>query len=282
MSKLGWSEGSDFVLQSGVEYGVSSTELEDAVKRIVADKPDLVFTQTTAYAVAMHRGTTSIPIVMATSGYPVEAGLAHSLARPGKNVTGNAAYAGQGVWSKLVQLLRETRPNVYRVGVLWTYVPPAFPREEVDQSLAELRVAERSLGVKLHIVEAAHGERIAEALTVIAAGRPDALLVTSALALAPRASLTQFALDNGLPMITDTIWPVNIDPYPLLSYGAQFEELVRSSVSYVDRIIRGAAPGDLPIQQPAKFRLVVSLKTARTMGLTVLPTLLARADEVIE
>jgi putative tryptophan/tyrosine transport system substrate-binding protein len=103
----------------------------------------------------MHRGTTSIPIVMATSGYPVEAGLAHSLARPGKNVTGNAAYEGQGIWSKLVQLLRDTKPEVHNVGVLWTYLPPLFPREEIDQSYAELRDAQRSLGVNVHIVEAA-------------------------------------------------------------------------------------------------------------------------------
>ena len=122
MRKVGWTDGVDFVLQSGIQYGVSQRELQEAVERIVAGKPDLVFTQTTAYALAMHQGTTSIPIVMATSGYPVEAGLAQTLARPGKNVTGNAVYAGMAIWSKLVQLLREAKPGVRRISVLWTYV----------------------------------------------------------------------------------------------------------------------------------------------------------------
>ena len=121
----------------------------------------------------------SIPIVAISCGYPVEAGVGYSLARPGKNVTGNSLYAGTEIWGKLLRLLNEVKPGTKRINVLWTYVPPLFPREEIDPAYAELRNAAHSLGSTLQIVEAATSDQVAVAMKQIDAARPDALLITA-------------------------------------------------------------------------------------------------------
>ena len=280
MRELGWTEGRGFVIyQSALQRG--EWQLDEVVKRVVMSKPDLIVTVNTAYAVALHRVTATIPIVMLYSGYPVEIGLANSLARPGKNVTGNTSYAGLEVWSKLLQLLLEAKPDIKRVGVLWTYVPPAFPKEEIEPAYAELRNAERLLGIKVHIAELANADQVQAALTAMDEKRPDALLLTSGFATNVGLSSTvmQFAVKRQLPTITDAAWS---KVEPLLVYGPVLRELVRSAAASVDKILKGAKPADLPIQQPAKFEMIVNLKTAKALGLTVPATLLARADEVVE
>jgi putative ABC transport system substrate-binding protein len=282
MRVLGWIEGQDFiVLPSGIEYGSRNPSNEDA-QRVVANKPDLIFTVSTNYALAAQRATGSIPIVMLTSGYPVEAGVADRLARPGRNVTGNTAYAETGVWGKLLQLLREAKPDIKRVGILWTYVVPAFPKEEIEPGYAELNSAARSLNLELHIVEAANSDQVQAALTEIKERNPDGLLLTSFFALKARSVVTQFAVDKGLPTIVDADWTRFAPPHPLLCYGPVIRELVQSAVASVDKILRGASPGDLPIQRPSRFELVVSLKTAKAIGLDLSPVLVAQADRVIE
>jgi putative tryptophan/tyrosine transport system substrate-binding protein len=148
MRDLGWTEGFDFLLvQSGLQSGDIGSD--EVAKRVVVSMPDLIFVQSVAHALAARRATKTIPIVMLYSGYPVEAGLADSLARPGKNVTGNSVYAGTEIWGKLVQLLLVAKPSTRRVSVLWAYVPPAYPKEEIEPCYAELRNAGRSLGVKI-------------------------------------------------------------------------------------------------------------------------------------
>jgi putative ABC transport system substrate-binding protein len=281
MRDLGWTEGRDFItVQSGFQFG--GAQLDEAVRRVVADKPDLIFTITTAYAVALHRAMGSIPVVMVSCGYPVEAGLADNLAKPGKNVTGNTLYAGTEIWGKLLQLLREVKPGIYRISVLWTYVPPTFPKEEVEPCYAELRESERLLGLKLHIVETANADQVPAALAEIDAERPEALMLTLGLPPSAMSIVMQFAANKRLPTIIENRPPPMIKPSPLLSYGPVWRELVRSAVGLVDKVLKGAKPGDLPIQQPAKFEMVVNLKIAKALGITIPPTLLARADEVIE
>jgi putative ABC transport system substrate-binding protein len=172
MRVLGWIEGQDFILlPSGMEYGSRNPTTDDA-QRVAANKPDLIFTVSTNYALAAQRATGSIPIVMLTSGYPVEAGVADSLAKPGRNVTGNTAYAETGVWGKLLQLLREAKPEIKRVGVLWTYLVPAFPKEEIEPGYAELYSAARSLNLELHIIEA-NSDQLLAALADLEAWRPE-------------------------------------------------------------------------------------------------------------
>jgi putative tryptophan/tyrosine transport system substrate-binding protein len=143
---------------------------------------------------------------MFVSGYPVEAGLADSLAKPGKNITGNAAYALIEIWSKLLRLLREVKPEVQRVGVLWTYVPPAFPKEEIEPAYKELGSAEQSLGLKVDIIEVTNTAEMSRALAHVEATKAGALLLTSTLSLALRAMVMEFAVTNRLPTITDLPW----------------------------------------------------------------------------
>lgn len=213
MGDLGWSEGRDFLVeQSGSQIG--DKNIDHTAQRVVASMPDLIVVPNTAYALAAHRLTRTIPIVMLFSGYPVEAGVADSLARPGRNVTGNTSYAGAEIWAKLIQLLLEVKPESKRVGVLWTYVPPAFPKEEVEPCYAELRNAERSLGITVHIVETAGSDPIAAALARIAAEQPDVLLITSDVPVNARSTITQFAVENRLPSITDLIWLTGVGPHP--------------------------------------------------------------------
>jgi putative ABC transport system substrate-binding protein len=282
MRVLGWIEGQDFILlPSGMEYGSRNPTTDDA-QRVAANKPDLIFTVSTNYALAAQRATGSIPIVMLTSGYPVEAGVADSLAKPGRNVTGNTAYAETGVWGKLLQLLREAKPEIKRVGVLWTYLVPAFPKEEIEPGYAELYSAARSLNLELHIIEA-NSDQLLAALADLEAWRPDSLLLTSFIALKARSVVTQFALDKGVPTIVDADWTrYTPTPHPLLCYGAVGRELVRAAVASGNEILRGSRPGDIPIRRPSRFELIVSLKTANAIGLDLSPILVAQADRVIE
>jgi len=284
MRVLGWIEGQDFiVLQSGIEAGSRNPSREDA-QRVVANKPDLIFVVSTNYALAAQRATGSIPIVMLTSGYPVEAGVADSLAKPGRNVTGNSIYAEMGVWGKLLQLLREAKPDIKRVAALWSYVIPAFPKEEIEPAYAELNSAARSLNLELHIVEVANSDQPQAALAEIDEWKPGGLLLTSFFSDKARSVVMQFAVGKGLPTIVDVdVWTRFATPfYPLLFYGPINRELVQNAVASVDKILRGSSPGDLPIQRPRRFELIVSLKTAKAIGLDLPPILVARADRVIE
>jgi putative ABC transport system substrate-binding protein len=200
MRVLGWIEGQDFiVMQSGIETG-SRSPLDEAAQRVVANKPDLIFTTTTAYALAAQRATGSIPIVMLASGYPVEAGAADSLAKPGRNVTGNAIYTERGVWGKMLQLLREAKPDIKRVAALWSYVIPAFPKEEIEPTYAELNSAARSLNLELHIVEVANSDQPQAALAEIDEWKPGGLLLTSFFSEKARSVVMQFASRAGCAM----------------------------------------------------------------------------------
>jgi putative tryptophan/tyrosine transport system substrate-binding protein len=283
MRVLGWIEGQDFiVMQSGIETG-SRSPLDEDAQRVVANKPDLIFTTTTAYALAAQRATGSIPIVMLASGYPVEAGAADSLAKPGRNVTGNAIYTETGVWGKMLQLLREAKPDIKRVGILWTYLIPAFPKEEIEPAKAELNSAARSLNLELHIVEVANSDQPQAALAEIDEWKPGGLLLTSFFSEKARSVVMQFAVGKGLPTIVDVdVWTRDAPPHPLLFYGPTNRELVQNAVASVDKILRGSSPGDLPIQRPRRFELIVNLKTAKAIGLELPPVLVARADRVIE
>jgi putative ABC transport system substrate-binding protein len=183
---------------------------------------------------------------------------------------------------KLLQLLREAKPDIKRVGVVWTYVPPAFPKEEIEPGYAELYSAARSLNLELHIIEA-NSDQLLAALADFAAWRPDSLLLTSFIALKARSVVMQFALDKGVPTIVDADWTrYTPTPHPLLCYGAVGRELVRAAVASGNEILRGSRPGDIPIRRPSRFELIVSLKTANAIGLDLSPILVAQADRVIE
>jgi len=183
MMEHGLIEGGDFsVIPSG---SADAVDVVEAAKRLVVEKPDVIVTLGTARALAVHRQTKSIPIVMWTSGYPVEVGLAKSLAKPGGNVTGNTIYAGAEMWGKMVQLLREARPGMKRVGVLWGYSPPRFMREEIDAPQREIANAGRILQVATHIAQYADPDQVPAALAELERAGSEGVIVAGRASLGP-------------------------------------------------------------------------------------------------
>jgi len=281
MREYGWRENEDFVfINADVPFSVTNAE---GIRWLVAEKPDLILVWSTAHALAAHRMSKTIPIVMIVSGYPVEAGVAKSLARPGTNVTGNALYAGTRVWGKLLELLKDSKPGIKSVGVLWGYVPPAFPGAEIEPCYRDLKQGAATLGVDINILEVASKDQLAPALDRITAGRSDALLTTAGLLPLRWAQVMQFAIDRKLPTIMDYILgPSDERMRPLLAYAPSQASLIKTAFAAVDRILKGENPADLPIQQPSKFELVVDLKMAKAIGVTLPPSIMLRADRVIE
>ena len=279
MLERGWREGPDYVLVvSGIPPG---PQIEETVRRVAAAKPDLLYVANTGYALAARRLAPEVPIVMVSSGFPVEAGLAASLARPGGTVTGNSAYAGVGIFGKLLELLRDAKPDIKRIGILWSYVPPLHPREEIEPAYREVREAARRLQLAVQIEEVALPVDLPSALAALRSAGADALLVTTGVALWTEGKrIMQFALANRLVTIADFRWHSDLEP--VLAYYPTYDALTRQAVDYVDRILRGANPGELPIQQPTKFELLVNAKTARAIGVKLPQSLLLRADQVIE
>jgi putative ABC transport system substrate-binding protein len=282
MGELGRVEGRDYVLiRSGVFYG-PDTQL--ALDRVLDKKPDLMLTGNLGYAVAAQKATQTIPVVMYVSGFPVEGGVAESLARPGKNVTGMTIYASGEFFGKLVQLVHEIKPSAKRIGVFMSYIPPFNPRAEADHIIRGLRGPAKPLGLDVRIFEIGNAEQLDAAMAAAVAQKVEALVLTSGVSIAPRMhDILQFALANGLPTIIDAPWDELGDPKPLLTYMASFGTLLRQAAPYVNQILwKGVKPGDLPIQLPARFEFLVNLKTAKALGITVPPSILVRADAVIE
>ena len=281
LRELDWVHGRDFILfQSEVPQG---RDVELSARRVVEGKPDLIFAANTAYILAAYRLTKTVPIVMWTSGYPVESGLAYSLANPGKNVTGLSIYAGTEIFGKLLQLLVETKPGIKRIGVLWSYVPPAHPREEIEPAYAQIRSAAQSLRLDVRIIEISKPEETQTALATVRTERMQALMITAGWPLfTRRQEVMNFVVEKGIPTVADWEW-LGIEPQPLLRYSPLAFDLIRQASLYVDKILKGGAKaGNLPIQQPAKFELVVNLKTARKIGIKIPQSILLRADRVIE
>lgn len=281
LRKSGRIEGRDYVIyRSGVYYG-SDTNL--ALERALEANPDLILVMNLGYAIEAHKRTKILPIVMWISGFPVEGGVAESLARPGKNVTGLTIYAGGEVFGKLVSMVHEAKPSVMRIGAFMSYVPPFHPRAEADVIIRGMRDAAGALGLDLRIFEFARSEQIEEALAWVVAQGVEALVLTGDPSIWPhRQKILEFAVAKRLPTIIDGSW-TDIESRPLLAYGARFDTLMRQAATYVNRILwEGAKPGDLPIQLPAMFKFTVNLKTAKAIGITVPQSILLRADEVVE
>ena len=283
LAQAGKVEGRDFIyIRSGVFYG---PETDRALERVLEGKPDLMVTCNLGYAAAARRRTTTIPIVMFISGFPVEGGVVESLARPGGNVTGMTIYASGEVFGKLVQLIHEARPGLRRAGVLMSYVPPFNPRPETDLIVGSMREVAARLGVELQVAEIAGPEQVDEALASFARQRVEALIVTGGTSLTPRRKDTlTWALEHRLPTIGDAPWSdAQGNPQQTLTYSANLNLLMRPTAEYVHRILwQGANPAVMPIQLPAKFAFTINQKSARAIGLTVPQSLLLWADRVVE
>ena len=274
---LGYVEGRNVV----IEYRDAQGKLEPLptlAAELVAINVDVIVASSTAAALAAKQATTVVPIVFSTVPDPVAAGLVTSLARPGGNVTGLSNLSADLV-GKGLEYLTQTVPGISRVAVLWQ--PGAFGEPTEKEMLKAAEGAARVLGIQLQFVEAQAPADIDKAYSEIIGARADAVTVlVSGMLLGERGHLVELAAKNRLPVVYT--FRELVDAGGLMSYGPSLTDLFRRAASYVDKILKGTKPADLPVEQPIKLELVFNLKTAQTLGLTVSPTLLARADEVIE
>ncbi|AMA57144.1 ABC transporter substrate-binding protein [Bradyrhizobium sp. CCGE-LA001] len=237
---------------------------------------DVIMSGTNATTVAAMKATRTIPIVMANSAEPVSAGLVASLARPGGNVTGFSSEPGDEINGKRLEFLNDTLPNLSRVGVLWN--PDFAPNQD---RLASLREAAKALGLTLVPAEARGPDMLQQAFATMVRERAQVLVVLSdGVLFNHRGLIGVMAVINRLPAISAV--REYADAGFLLSYGTDLPDQFRRSATLVDKILKGTKPGDLPVERPTKYELVVNLQTAKALDINMPPTLLTRADVVIE
>jgi putative tryptophan/tyrosine transport system substrate-binding protein len=274
---LGYVEGRNVVIEYRDAEG-KFERLPALAAELVALKVDIIVAPNTVGAVAAKQATRTLPIVFATAGDPVTSELVTSLARPGGNVTGLSILSPELVRKRL-ELLKQAVPGVSRVAVLWQ---PGAMGERTDQDmLKEAEVAARALGVRLHFIEARDPADLERAFSDMTRARAGALTVLgSTMFSTERRRLVDLAAKNRLPAVYP--WREFVDAGGLMAYGANVDDLYRRAATYVDKILKGANPADLPVEQPTKFELVINLKTAKALGLTIPQSVLGRADEVIQ
>jgi putative tryptophan/tyrosine transport system substrate-binding protein len=272
LRELGYVEGKN--LLATYRYGEGSYErLPQLAAELVAEKPDLLLALGGDVAPYAAQATATIPIVFISSADPVRLGLAASLARPSHNATGVTLLLDDTA-SKRLELIKEAAPRVRRTAFLWN---PDHP----DNELVEARRAAPALGLELQPVEMRGPNDLESALRTMSDAGPDALYVVSSrhtVLSIPR--IMEFAQTNRIPVAGG--WGAWARAGGLLSFGPNSNEMARRTAEYVDKVLKGAKPAELPIQQPTKFELIINAKAAKAMGIDVPPTLLARADEVIE
>jgi putative ABC transport system substrate-binding protein len=271
---LGWIEGRDFVIENRYADG-KPERFPELAAQLVHQRVDVILVGSNPGALAAKGATSTIPIVMVTTGDPVGGGLVASLARPGGNVTGLTAL-GQALSAKRLQLLKEAVPGVARIAVLTSPASPyAGPFLRERDNLA------RALGVRLQVVEAHDPTKFEHAFAEMGRERAGALMVfTDVGFITHRRRLVELAAKSRLP----AVYPDRefVSAGGLMFYGASLVDMYYHAAVYVDRILKGAKPADLPVEQPTKLELVINLKTAKTLGLAIPSSVLARADRVLE
>ena len=272
LKEHGYSEGKNIVLEyryAGGKYD----RLPDLAQEFVREKVDVIVTTSSISAQVAHKATRTIPIVM-TSGSPVEQGLAESLARPGGNVTGLSVLVSD-LSGKRVELLKEGFPKITRVATLWS------PRSsEAVLGLKETEEAARALAIPLHLMKVQTREDIEKAFAALPKTNVNALLVV----LSPQVTLhSKTIVDLALKQRLPGMYPTRqfAEEGGLMAYGPLIGDLYRRAAAYVGKILKGAKPADLPVEQPTKFEFIVNLKTAEEIGVTIPPNVLARADKVL-
>jgi putative ABC transport system substrate-binding protein len=273
----GYVEGENIV----IEYRAAEGRL-DRFPALAADlvrlKVDLIVAGSTSAARAAKQATTTIPIVAPTMGDPVGDGLVASLARPGGNITG-LTFLGPELAPKRLELLKEALPKMSRVVGIWHQ--GGLSERTTQDMLSQTETAARTLGVKLQLVAVRSPDEIDRAFSAMASQRPDAFIMfPSVMFFIERRRVIDLADKHRLPSIY--VAREFVEPGGLFSYGASIADLFRRTATYVDRILKGAKPADLPVEQPTKFELIFNLKTAKALGLTIPPSMLQRADEVIQ
>ena len=270
LREAGYAEGRDVVIEWRFDYNRIPESVDDLVQR----KVEVIVVTSTLPAQAVKRATSTIPIVLAVVADPVGSGLVTNLSHPGGNVTGLSLMMAD-LTSKRLQLLKETLPRLTRVAVLWNPDTPYHTKV-----IQDLKAVAPSLSIKLSFVAAQAPEQFGSAFSAVTGARAQALyVIEDPVFYNRRMTLITLASKARLPII---YWVKEFaEAGGLMSYGANYSDLMRQSVRYVDKILKGAKPGDLPIEQPTKIEFVVNLKTAKALGITIPQSILVRADEVI-
>jgi len=276
LRELGWVEGRNL----SVEYRWAAGR-EDQLPAMAADlvrlKMDVIVTLSTPAALAAKQATSEIPIVITFVADPLGSGLVTSLARPGANVTGITTIAPELV-AKRLELLKQLVPGASRIGVLWE---PAGLTERTRRNMRdETEAAGRALGATLQFFEVGRPDDLERAFAAMADARIGALVVSpTPMLFEARSRIVALASRNRLPAVY--AWRDAVEAGGLVSYATNFPEMYRRAAIYVDKILKGAKPADLPIERPTRFEIVINLKAAKALGLSIPESLLQRADEVI-
>jgi putative tryptophan/tyrosine transport system substrate-binding protein len=277
LRELGYVEGKNIVIDW--RYGEEKTDsVRELATELVRLKVDVIVTGGNSATQAAKRATNTTAIVMTQSGDPVASGFIGSLARPGGNITGLSTIAPE-ISGKRLELLKDIVPRLSRVAVLGTSNSPGNAQE-----LKEVELAARALGVKVQYVDVPNPTDIGTAFQAAVKGRADAILLMlagpAALTSSRRKEIADLAVKNRLPVIYESAR--SVEAGGLMSYGVNLFDLDRRAATYVDKILKGAKPADLPVEQPTKFEFVINLKTAKQIGLTIPDSVLYRADKVIK
>ncbi|OGQ78534.1 MAG: hypothetical protein A3F90_03815 [Deltaproteobacteria bacterium RIFCSPLOWO2_12_FULL_60_19] len=275
LRELGYVEGKNIVIEFRYAEG-KFDRLPELAAELVRLKVDVIVTAGPIVTRAAKEATLTIPIVMAQDADPVGSGFVASLARPGGNITGLATLAPE-ISGKQLELLKEIVPKLSRVAVFGTSTRPGNA-----QALRETELAAGAFGVKLQYLDVLSPKDIETAFRAAGKGRAHAVLmnVSGGIALSQRTEIAELAVKSRLPAIY--VAPEFVEAGGLMTYGVSLTDLFRRAATYVDKILKGAKPADLPVEQPKKFELVINLKAAKQIGLTIPPNVLVRADKVIK
>ena len=277
LRELGYVEGKNIVIEWRYAEG-KFDRLPALAAELVRLKVDVIVTSGPLPTRAAKGATVTIPIVMTQVGDPVGSGFVASLARPDGNITGLSTLAPE-LSGKRLELLKETVPKLSRVAVLWTSTRPGNAQE-----VKEVENAAGALKVNLQYLDVLDPKDIETAFRAASKGRADAvlMLVSSGVVSADRTTIVELAVKTRLPVIYGSGGRAFVEAGGLMTYGVNVNDLDRRAATYVDKILKGAKPADLPVEQPRKFELVINLKSAKQIGLKIPPTVLARADRVIK
>jgi putative ABC transport system substrate-binding protein len=274
LRQLGYVEGQSYVIEYRSAEG-RAARFPEFASELVASKVDVIVTRGTPAALAAKNATATIPVVMAAIGEPLDTGAVASLARPGGNVTGFSSFVTE-LSGKRVELFKEAVPSVTRLGFFSNMSNPVVPPQ-----WEETKKEARLLGIATDLLDVRSKEDIGRAFEAVSRSRVDGLLVgIDAVTQEHRKLIGDLARQQRVPTLCASRDYVEADG--LLSYGVSYPDLYHRAAGLVDKIFKGAKAGDLPVEQPVKFELIINLMTAKALGLTVPPMLLARADEVIE
>ena len=273
LGERGWVEGRNIVIEGRYAHG-RVERFPSLAAELVSLKPDLIVAVSTLGARAAKQATSAIPIVMVYVGDPVEEGLVASLAQPGDNVTGLSFFTGPEIVGKYLELLKEAVPKVSRAAVLFHQATrPVF--------LREAQIVAQALSVKLQRLEVRSPDDLEDAFATMTSGRANGLLVLPhPFTFAHARRIADLAAKKRLAAVYG--FRESVETGGLMAYAANSPDMFRRAAIYVDKILKGANPADIPVEQPTKFELVINVKTAKALGLTIPPSILVRADEIIQ